>query len=319
MDGRARYRALCEEEPSIPLFSQAWWLDAVAGPEGWNALFSGPPDRPTAWMPYAFDRRFGFRRILMPPLTQQLYVGLRPEHAMKAANRLSFDMEALSALAEQLPRFDLLDYNAHFDLPQALPFRWRGLETHCRWGYVLENLGDSQAVWNAAHERVRRAVRKAEKSLTVDLGFYASELSRLMGQSFERQGFRAAFSAPLVERLVQELKSRNQCVILTARNAEGRPASALLLAWDRRAAYGLVSGFDPAFKELQGPSLLYWHAIRHTAEKLGLSVFDFVGSMHPRIEPARRVWGGTLKPFLQLRQVRHPLLRLHQGLKRSKT
>ena len=30
------YRALCAQEPSMPLFSQAWWLDATAGPGAWD-------------------------------------------------------------------------------------------------------------------------------------------------------------------------------------------------------------------------------------------------------------------------------------------
>ena len=309
-DGQSTYRSLCANQAHVPLFSQPLWLDAVMGPSGWSAVVDGPPERPTAWLPFGCDRRFGFRRLLMPPLTQQFSLGLHLPPDLKAPGRIGLAMDAWAALAARLPPYDLLDLNLHFDAPPPLPLAARGIELLARWGYVLPLGADPEAVWAGAHERARRAVRKAQRLLTVEVAGDAADLARLVELSFGRQGLRVRWGAELLARVVQALGAAGQGRVLVARTAAGQVAAALLLAWDDHTAYVPASGFDPSLAELNGPSLLYWHAIETACVELSCEAFDFVGSMHPRIEPARRVWGGELRPYVRLRHIRHPLLRL---------
>ncbi len=309
-DPTSAYRQLCATTPEIPLFSQPLWLDAVMGPQGWAAVVDGPPERPTAGLPFGWDRRYGFRRLLMPPLTQQFYLSLHPPPDLKRPSRIGFALDAWAALASRLPPYDLLDLNLHFDAPPPLPLQARGIELLARWGYILPLAGDPDALWAGAHERARRAVRKAERQLATEEAHDAAELARLVGLSFGRQGLRVRWGAALLGRVVDALQAAGRGRVLLARTATGELAAALLLAWDARTAYVPASGFDPRLAELNGPSLLYWRAIEAACCELQLQAFDFVGSMHPRIEPARRVWGGELRPYVRLRHIRHPLLRL---------
>lgn len=58
------YRKLCEQEPSIPLFSQAWWLDAVCGEAAWDVALVEKGGK--YWRPCHFcadvERGFGSPR-----------------------------------------------------------------------------------------------------------------------------------------------------------------------------------------------------------------------------------------------------------------
>jgi len=57
MNVMKEYRKLCEVEPSIPIFSQAWWLDAVA--EGkWNVALVMVGNEVMASMPYVENKKY---------------------------------------------------------------------------------------------------------------------------------------------------------------------------------------------------------------------------------------------------------------------
>ncbi len=46
------YKILCSNELSIPLFSQAWWLDSTAGVGSWDVALVQSGDKIYASMPY---------------------------------------------------------------------------------------------------------------------------------------------------------------------------------------------------------------------------------------------------------------------------
>ncbi len=76
MTNKQRYKIFCEEHPEIPLFMQAWWLDAVCAPEGkqWDVLLCEENEKIIGVMPYHLLKKWGFKVILQPQLTQ--YSGL---------------------------------------------------------------------------------------------------------------------------------------------------------------------------------------------------------------------------------------------------
>jgi hypothetical protein len=71
------YRELCEIEPSIPLFSQAWWLDAVAG-DSWDVVLVTKGQQVIGSLPYITKRRWSFTLLTQPKLTQTLGPWVRP-------------------------------------------------------------------------------------------------------------------------------------------------------------------------------------------------------------------------------------------------
>ena len=58
---REEYRKYCEETPGLPLFMQAWWMDAVCAGKGWEVI---------AGMPCLVRERVGMRFVVMPQETQ---------------------------------------------------------------------------------------------------------------------------------------------------------------------------------------------------------------------------------------------------------
>lgn len=98
---KQKYRKLCEQKSSIPIFSQAWWLDSVAG-DNWDVVLVKKGDTIQASLPFVTRKRFGLTVLGMPPLTQTLGPWMRLSSA-KYAKQLSQEKDLLQALYAQLP------------------------------------------------------------------------------------------------------------------------------------------------------------------------------------------------------------------------
>ena len=77
------YIKLCETETSVPIFMQSWWLDAVCNDGvSWDvALARDKTGNITAALCFCEKRKWGFKKITMPHLTQFTGVWMKPlEH-----------------------------------------------------------------------------------------------------------------------------------------------------------------------------------------------------------------------------------------------
>lgn len=71
-----KYRALCLNEASMPLFARDWWLDATAGPHDWDVAVVEKGGQVVAALPYSCKTRFGLKLLGQPALTPALGRGL---------------------------------------------------------------------------------------------------------------------------------------------------------------------------------------------------------------------------------------------------
>ena len=275
---------------------QPWWLDAVA--EGqWDEAVVHRGGRLVARMPFYLTKKFGFRHMQMPPLTQHLGPWLQLS-AQKYANRISEEIELMNELIAQLPRFDYFFQRFHYGITNWLPFYWAGFDQTTYYTYVLEELQDEQALWQGFRESTRRQIRKAQKIVQVRESEEVDEFLRLNRLTFRRQGKRLPYSESLVHRLDEACRERGARKILLAQDGAGRAHAALYLVWDSQSAYYLMGGADPDLRQSGASSLLMWEAIRFAATVT--KKFDFEGSMVPGIERFFRSFGAVQKPYFKI-------------------
>jgi hypothetical protein len=105
---KEKYRRFCEIEKTIPIFSQAWWLDAVAG-DSWNVVVVEKGGEIQAAMSYVMKQRFGLTLFTQPVLTQNLGPWIRPSHA----KRLAREKGLMQALIDQLTSYTHFQQNWH--------------------------------------------------------------------------------------------------------------------------------------------------------------------------------------------------------------
>lgn len=282
---------------SIPcvnsIFEQPWWLDAVA-PGQWGAAEIENDNKIIARLPYVRQKRFGFRVLGMPEYTQTLGYWIEDTGA-KNARKYSRSKDLVSELIEKLPK----GYSADIALDHAcdylFPFRWKGYRLELAYSYRLEDIRDTEAIWNGLADNIRREIKKARKILRIEEDHPIEDLVALQNKTFNRQGRPDRDDGETLRRLDPVLKERNARKLLCAVDEEGRIHAASYFVFDSRCCYYLVGGGDPELRTSGASSLLLWEGIRFASTVSGS--FDFEGSMIEPIERFFRAFGGTPVPY----------------------
>jgi hypothetical protein len=298
---------------SIPcvnsLFQQPWWLDAVA-PGQWKEIVLKRGEDVVARLPYVVKKRYGLMLLTMPKLTQTLGPWLRPSMA-KYTYQLSQQKELMTELIEHLPPHDLFLQNFHHSIDNWLPFYWHGFRQTTCYTYVIGDLSDLDRVWSEASHAVRKAIRKAERTLSVSVDPDIEKFLQVNAQTFHRQGIEPGYSLELVRRLDAACVKHRARRILLAEDAQGRVHAGLYVVWDENSAYYLMGGADPDLRQSGAQSLLMWEAIKFAATVT--KRFDFEGSMVESIEHFFRAFGALQKPYFEISRMSHRMRMLMSG------
>ena len=311
------YRQLCERELSIPLFSQAWWLDATAGPGNWDVALVKKGDEVLASLPYAVLKRRGFTFLTQPALTQNLGPWLR-ESEGKTAKKLAQEKNLMEALIDQLPPFDRYAQNWSWKINNWLPFYWRGFSQTSRYTYALPDLSNIEAVWKDVQANVRTDVRKAENrfQLRVRDDLPIEDFIRLNKLTFSRQKMALPYSEAYVKNLNAVCQERLARKILIAEDSQGRQHAGIYIVWDKNSAYYLMGGGDPELRNSGATSLCMWEAIKFSATVT--QRFDFEGSMIEPVERFFRAFGAIQTPYFSVHKTPSRLLKTINFLRELK-
>ena len=312
-----QYRALCIQEPSIPLFSQAWWLDATAGADGWDVALVEKGDAIVAAMPYVLRKSYGFTLLGQPALTQTLGPWLR-ETGGKSSTRLAQHKDWLQALIDQLPPFDHFTQNWHWERSNWLPFYWKNFHQTTRYTYILHELGDEQVLWQGLRENIRTDIKKASNrfKLRVRDDLAIEDFLVLNRMTFDRQGMNIPYTDAFVHKLDQACVARQARKILIAEDEQGRRHAGVYIVWDQNSAYYLMGGGDPELRNSGATSLCMWEAIKFAATVT--KCFDFEGSMIEPVEKFFRAFGAQQTPYFTVSKTSSYMLKFVHCLREFK-
>ena len=291
-----KYRTLCTQELSIPLFSQAWWLDATAGEGAWDVALVEKGGGIVAAMPYVPRQRYGFTLLGQPALTQTLGPWLR-ETEGKSATRLAQHKDWLQALIAQLPPFAHFTQNWHWQMSNWLPFYWAGFQQTTRYTYILQELSDEQELWQGLQENIRREIKKAGNRLQLRVrdDLTVDDFLVLNRMTFARQDMALPYTEAFVHKLDQACVARQASKIFIAEDEQGRRHAGVYIVWDGNSAYYLMGGGDPELRNSGATSLCMWEAIKFAATVT--KRFDFEGSMIEPVEKFFRAFGAQQTPY----------------------
>ncbi len=293
MTAKARYHDFCRTAPDVPVFAQAWYLNACASGGDWDVVLALEEDLIAAALPYFFKQKGPFRYVTMPPFVKMLGPYLLPEFrgVLKKEHRL------LEELIRQLPPFAAFKQNFYPTATNWLPFYWQHYRQTTYYTYRLHGLQQLAQVEAGINRNIRRNIQKARQVVRVVADLSAGQFYELNKMSFDRQRLPMPYSWAQFERHDAALAANGARQMFFAVDTQGRIHSAAYLIWDRQAAYYHLSGDDPALRESGAGILLVWEAIRYASEVLGLDCFDFEGSMLPAVERVRVQFGAVQTPY----------------------
>lgn len=312
-ESREAYWALCEQEDSIPLFSQAWWLDVVA-PDSWSAVLAYQGERIVGALPYTKRKKGGLIVISQPQLTQTLGPWIRPSNK-SYSKALGYEKDVLQALAHGLPRFHYYTQNWHWSLQNWLPFYWLGFEQTTRYTYRLECSKGEQYLWDNLQQNIRGDIRKAQnrEAITVRPAENLEEFLSLSRMTFERQGKSPPYRQEFIERIDEKAVSLNARDCLVAVDADGRQHAGAYIVRNGDTAYYLMGGGNPELRNSGASSLLLWEAIRNQPDSI--KYFDFEGSMLEPVERFFRAFGAQQVPYFRVTKHNSQIFQLAMSLR----
>lgn len=291
------YTQVCELEKDIPIFSQAWWLDAVVGKDNWNvALVKNKNDEVIATMPYVLQKKFGFKISIMPKLTQTLGPWLKPFNG-NYANKLGYEKDTMQALIEQLPKLHFFNQSWNYTYSNWLPFYWKGFNQTTRFTYVIEDLTDLDKVYANFQSKIKGDIKKANNrfNLVVRDDLSIEDFIALNKLVFSRQGIKFPYSDDLIREIDKACLDRNCRKLLIAVDKDGSQHAGAYIVWDKQTVYYLMGGSNPDLRNSGATSLCLWKAIEFSATVA--KQFDFEGSMLEPVERFVRAFGAGQKPY----------------------
>lgn len=291
---KKEYEKFCDEN-NVPVFSQPWWLDIVAGKDNWDVFLYKKGGTIQATMPFAFTKMGKYINIEQPMLTEKNGIYIKYPNNQKYTSKLSFEKKIIKYFIEEIEKLNLVSYSQIFDynFTNWLPFYWNNYKQTSRYTYVIEDTSDLESVYNNIDSTTKNLIRKAEKIVDVYEDLSIEEFYKINSMTFTRKGMKVPYPFDVIKKIDEECDKRDCRKILYAKDKEGNIHGAIYVIWDKDSMYYLFGGINPDFKYSNCTSLLLKSAIKIASEKQ--IKFDFEGSMNEGIEKFFSSFGGTQK------------------------
>ena len=296
---KEKYRALCNAESSIPIFSKDWWLDSVCD-DKWDAIVIERNGNIKAVMPYVVLKKPFIKALGMPLLTQFLGPYIKYEDNLSYQKKLSFENKIIFDILSFIPKVNSFSINCSYEMENWLPFFWNNFKQTTRYSYLIDDLNDLDQVFSNFSSSYRNKIRKSKRLLEVKKDLNIEEFYDLNTMVFNRQNLTPPYSKEFIIKHDEVLRQNKAREIFYASDEDGKIHSALYLTWDKKSSYLHMIGENPDLRKSSAGILLVWEAIQYTKNTLELNKFDFEGSMISSVEQVRRSFGAVQKPYFNI-------------------
>jgi hypothetical protein len=310
-DNKSLYVTFCQQEKTLPIFMQNWWLDAVCTEGGlaWDvALAHDSKGDITAALTYAYREKWGFKSITVPYLTKYTGIWQRPLVYRTNHENIQEEQNRFKKLLSQLPDYHHLTLQLSPDITDYSVFKWAGFKAEMRYLQMLLDIKDIDKAYLNLNRNCKRNIKKAEQFFAVEKRDDFDLFYALNNAVFNRQNKQNPIPYTLWKRLDAVLHEKNQRQIFFSIDDKGEAQGAFYAVFDNQYGYALANGLTELGREQGAMSQLTWEAIKESAT-MGLS-FNFLGSMLPSVELFNRGFNTHKKPYFVLTKSKNTFYRL---------
>ena len=178
------------------------------------------------------------------------------------------------------------------------PFYWNNYKVITKYTYQISLAKTEEKILDSMSTERRKNISKAQKDgVTVSKEIPTKETLSLIINTFDKQ--KKSIDKNAIESIFLKVGNEFNSACFVAKNKEGKIiAVSFYLFIDNKMLY-LFGGYDTLNKHEGAGALTMWEAILY-AKKKGFKVFDFEGSMVPKIEKYFRGFGGELAPYFRV-------------------
>lgn len=299
LSNKERYRLLCEERDDIPLFMQAWWMDAACGEKKWDVfLYEENGEKIIASFVYHFVEKLGFKLILNPQLTQVSGLWIDYPQNQKLHKRYSFEKKIIDNFIAHLEslKVDFYSQNFHYSFKNWQPFYWKGFKQTTYYTYQIRDLSNLECIFQSFSTAKQKHIKK-ENNLQLDFSFTAENFYNFHKKCLLQKNEKITYSQKLFLSIYNEAVKRDKGKIFAIKDKNELHA-ALFVVWDTNSAYALISAISPQFKNDGSSTKIFWEAIKFITDKT--KIFDFEGSMIEGVAQSFQQFGTEQIPYFNI-------------------
>ncbi len=210
--------------------------------------------------------------IGMPPLTSVLGpVVTQPPEAMQRR-------QLLTELISNIPRYTRFTQVFPANAEDAYVFALQGFAVSNQYTEILEPAEDEPAAWKRLNGKTRNIVRKGATLFDVNADLPIEVLYEFLDRNLVARGKHNKLTRDVFLRAAQAAQAAHSIACLGATTPSGRLAAGIVVIWDARRLYYLLSTRDPQVASNAAITLLLWEAIRLATRKRLVLDFDSYGS-----------------------------------------
>ena len=296
-----KYLELCQNEPTIPLFMQPHWLDAVCENGKWQvALTMDNEQKITGALVFFQKNKWGFQVITMPHLTQFSGIWVRPLESENKGKKRDYEAKIMRELLLQVPKSFNITLRFHHKLTDCSPFLEAGFKQNIRYTQVIENLDSVENLRKALNVKVKQSIKKANFKFKVEIKDDLDAFLKIQKDTFARQNLKDPTPLSIWHSVDKTLSEHGQRKIYFSMDENGIPQAALYMIFDAKTAYQLAVGSTEEGRKFGATSQLLWQAISDSVGQV--ETFDFLGSMMPNISFFNQQFGTTKKPYFEVKK-----------------
>lgn len=305
-----KYRDFTRSQMDMPIFSKDWFLDAVYD-EAWDVVTVERNNEIVASLPFVLKKKGFFKIINHHFFTQTMGPFIRPDYRNPKQ-----ELKLMKELINALPECAGFDQHFHYSITNWLPFKWEGYQETTSYTYVLEDITDTQKIWDGFISDYKNKIEKAKTVVEIVDDRSLEDFYNTAKLTFDRQGKKMIYDLDFLERFDSRLymESRNKIFFAQDRKT-GEIHAVLYMTLGDEAAHMHLAGANPELRNSNAGIYLVWHAIQYASEKEKLKKFDFQGSVIPQIERVHRNCGAIQKPFFRVWKHHSRMFRMLKGIK----
>lgn len=305
------YKKFCDNN-DVPLFSQYWWLDAVSG-ENWDVVIVKKGDEILATMPYHTTKKFGFKMVFMPILTQTMGPYVKYASNLSQNKKISFEKKVFNQIIDALPKTAFFFQNFHYSITNWQPFYWAGYKQSTYYTYIIKDIKNHENVLSSFSSSKRSEVKKASKKLKIDFELNGNDLYNSHVETLNEKNQKITYSRELLNNIIDSGSKKGACKVLGIRDENDSLLCCMLIAWDNYSAYNLITSINSKSRKQGAASMMFYEAIKYVSQYV--NVFDFEGSMVESIENSYRQFGTVQVPYFRITKANNIVLKIAESLK----
>lgn len=274
------YHDLCQEEPTINIYSQDWYLDAVVKKKSdWKVILVEEKGKIQAAFPFQYTKQHGLYYIENPWQCSRGGIWVRKKAYKSKRDELTFQREIINIIVAALPKFDVFKIKFDADFVNWQPLYWKGFEEQTNYSTIIYP-SDDNTLSNISSRRRNQIKSALNKYIIIENMISSDKYWDYFEKSCRLRDMSPLYSKEAFIALYNVLNEKHACITRYAENDEGEVVAGNIIIHDQLRHYDQFSFFMPEGGN-EANALLKYLAIEKA--KQSNCIFDFEGSMIPGI------------------------------------